>query len=394
MVIVVADPDQQFRTDVSAVLQGLGDVVDAGGTADILNVLERRGRDGGVVVLGPDIPGDRVFGLAERIREAAPRFSIVTLATNVTAELLREAMRAGVSDVLARDFDKEELREAVKRAGSQVRADAGPTDERVARRGRIITVFSTKGGSGKSLVASNLAVLLANDLKQNVALVDLDLGSGDLAIMFQIMPSWTIHDAAQKGEALDTEALDGYMTKHNSKVDLLAAPPEPSLAEAITGEDVARILELLRDDYPYIVIDGPPAFTDQLLAALDVTDELILVTGMDVPSIKNLKLSLHTLEQLGWSRDRTKLILNRADSKVGLRVQDVEKSLGTSIDVSIPSNREVPLSINEGQPIVTKNPKSPVVESLQRLADSIREEFGEPDDTPDEGGIRHWFRRG
>jgi hypothetical protein len=138
-------------------------------------------------------------------------------------------MSAGVRDVLPRDFDETELREAVKRAASQVRPDSTAAEESVTHRGHIVTIFSSKGGSGKSLVASNLAVLLARETKQEVALVDLDLGSGDLAIMFQIMPSWTIHDAAQKGEALDIEALTGYMTKHSSGVDLLAAPPEPSL---------------------------------------------------------------------------------------------------------------------------------------------------------------------
>ncbi len=398
MVIIVADPDQGFRARVTDALEGVGEVVQAAGTAEILNVLDRRARDGGVVALGPDIPGDRVFALAERIQEAAPRFNVVTLATNVTSELLREGMRAGVRDVLPRDFDRDELREAVKRAASQIRPEAADAGEPPKRRGRIITIFSSKGGSGKSFVASNLAVLLARDTERDIALVDLDLGSGDLAIMFQIMPSWTIHDAAEKIERLDMEALGGFMAKHPTGVHLLAAPPEPSLAEAVSGEAVTGILELLRDHYPFVIVDGPPSFTDQVLAALDATDELILVTGMDVPSIKNLKLALHTLEQLGWSRDRTRLVLNRADSKVGLRTQDVEKSLGTSIDVAIPSSRDVPLSVNEGQPIVAKNAKSPVIESLQQLSDDIRDEYGVPDqqdgDGDTDGGLRRWFRRG
>jgi pilus assembly protein CpaE len=204
-----------------------------------------------------------------------------------------------------------------------------------------------------------------------VALVDLDLASGDLAIMFQTMPTWTIHDAAERADRLDSEALDGFLIKHGTGVDVLAAPPEPSLAEGIDSVAVARIITLLRDTYPYVVIDTPSAFTDQVLTALDETDQLVLVAGLDVPSIKNLKLAMHTLDQLGWQRNRMKLVLNRADSKVGLRIRDVEKSLGTSIDIAIPSSRDVPLSINEGQPIVARSSKSTVVESLQKLAATI-----------------------
>ena len=202
-------------------------------------------------------------------------------------------------------------------------------------------------------------------------MVDLDLQFGDLAIMLQLFPARTIYDAAQNLDRLDADALKGYLTPHRGQVFLLAAPLEPGLSETISAEAVAKIIRLMKRIYKYVIIDTPPSFTDHVLAALDESDESVLITSMDVPSIKNLKLSLQTLELLGFGRDRIRLVLNRADAKVGLRVQEVEKTLGTRIDVPIPSSREVPLSINRGTPLILEDPKSPVVASIMRLVDII-----------------------
>jgi len=193
-------------------------------------------------------------------------------------------------------------------------------------------------------------------------------------------------------DRLDPEALKGYLTPHRQGVYLLAAPLEPGLSETITADQVQRIMKMLKQSFSYVIVDSPPSFTDHVLGALDESDECALVTSMDVPSIKNLKLALQTLELLGFGRDRIRLILNRADAKVGLRVQEVEKTLGTSIDVAIPSMRDVPLSINRGTPLVTEDPKSPVVASIAKLAELI----GTPAATPrlKQGSGRRLFGRG
>jgi pilus assembly protein CpaE len=257
--------------------------------------------------------------------------------------------------------------------------------------GKVITVFSSKGGCGKSFVSTNLAVALAQKTGEEVALIDLDLQFGDLAIMLQLFPARTIYDAAQNLDRLDADALKGYLTPHRGQVFLLAAPLEPGLSETISAESVAKIIRLMKRLYKYVIIDTPPSFTDHVLAALDESDESVLITSMDVPSIKNLKLSLQTLELLGFGRDRIRLILNRADAKVGLRVQEVEKTLGTRIDVPIPSSREVPLSINRGTPLILEDPKSPVVSSIMRLVDIIATESNHaPKQKQSSGGL---FRR-
>jgi pilus assembly protein CpaE len=174
------------------------------------------------------------------------------------------------------------------------------------------------------------------------------------------------------GNGLDEQALGAFLTKHESGLRVLTAPTHPQYAEEISAESVAHILQLLKRMYRWVVIDGPPAFTDQVLAAVDQTDVVVVITSMDVPSIKNLKLSVETLRQLGLPRDRMRLVLNRADSKVGLTIREVEKSLGTEIDATLPSSREVPYAINQGLPVVLSRPKAPVSQALADLLDTVR----------------------
>jgi pilus assembly protein CpaE len=323
-----------------------------------------------LLVLGPGIERDAGLRFAEKVGERQDRVGTLLVTPTLDPVLLREALRSGIDDVLTLDAPEAEWREAIARAQARLASDRGGApspqgDEE--RSGRLITVFSSKGGSGKSLVASNLAILVAERTGQPVTLVDLDLQSGDLAIMLQLMPALSIYDAAQASTHLDAEALAGHLTAHHSGVSLLAAPMEPSLAEQVSGEAVARILQLLKGSTPVTIVDGPASFTDQLLASVDLSDLIVLVGSMDVPSIKNLRLAMNTLAQLGFPRDHIKLVLNRADSKVGLRSADVEKSLGAKIDVMIPSSRDVPLSVNQGSPLAVSRPKSAVVSAIREL---------------------------
>lgn len=373
--ILLVDPNPALRAHVSGVLGRDGRVIDVDRIAELHRLLEERGALVEVVVLGPDLPSADALRAADTLQIKAPDVSVLMIASSLLPDLLHAAMRAGVKDVLPVGFDPAQLTEAVERAESIARQIRGrATHSEAVKRGnhKVVTVFSSKGGCGKSVISSNLALLLAQTSGQSVALVDLDLQSGDLAIMLGILPAWTIYDAAEHIDRLDPEALRGYLTPHRGGVMLLAAPLEPSLAEAVTAEAIRRVIGLLKESFTHVVVDGPASFTDQVLAALDETDEVVLVTSMDVPSIKNLKLSLQTLEQLGFGRQRIKLVLNRADSKVGLSVSEVEKTLRTSIDVSIPSSREIPLSVNQGVPLAAAKTKSPVVRALTALADAVR----------------------
>jgi pilus assembly protein CpaE len=374
-VIVITDPSADVRDRLAALIHHAEEVVRADSLAEAQTALQHVRRDVRLVVLGPGLPASEVLSFAEKADHERAGVGTLLVAETLETGLLREALRAGASDVLTTAATAEEWDEAIERARSRIAIEHDLASSGEAARGRVISVFSTKGGSGKSLIASNLAVIAAQRSGQRVALVDLDLQSGDLAIMFQLMPALSIFDAAQGAERLDEEALHGYLTAHRSGVDLLAAPMEPSLAEQIDASAVDAILELLPTMYPLIVVDGPPMFTDQMLAALDRSDEIVLVGSMDVPSIKNLKLAISTMTKLGHPREKLRIVLNRADSKVGLRSQEVEKSLGAEIDVSIPSSRDVPLSINQGEPLAVSRPRSPVVQAIGQLAAALAPEM-------------------
>ena len=375
--IVLADPDRRFQTRVADSVGRKDDVTVVDSVLVLDKILHDKSGEVSVVILGPNLGMEEAFEVSRRIQTSMSDVSVILVANALTPDILQQAIRAGVRDVLPAAFTGAQLLDSLSRAESlalQLRGRVGvsvPDKAGDATDHKVITVFSSKGGCGKSFVSSNLAVALSQKTGESVAMVDLDLQFGDLAIMLQLFPARTIYDAAQNLDRLDADALKGYLTPHRGQVFLLAAPLEPGLSETISAESVAKIIRLMKTLYKYVIIDTPPSFTDHVLAALDESDESVLITSMDVPSIKNLKLSLQTLELLGFGRDRIRLVLNRADSKVGLRVQEVEKTLGTRIDVSIPSSREVPLSINRGTPLILEDPKSPVVASIQKLVEII-----------------------
>jgi len=377
--IILVDPDARFQARVSEQLGRGGDLTVVDNLGRLESAMVRAGRVD-ALILGPNLSTEDAFNTARRLQTSAADVSVLLISQSLSAEVLQRALRNGVRDVLPSSFTASQLTEAVSRAESLAAEIRGAvaagtavaaSDSASTRDHKVITVFSSKGGCGKSFVASNLAVLIAQETGDDVAMVDLDLQFGDLAIMLQLFPARTIFDAAQSLDRLDAEAVRGYLTPHRSKVFLLAAPLEPGLSETISADAVARIIKLLKESYKWVVIDSPPSFTDHVLAALDQSDECVLMTSMDVPSIKNMKLSLQTLQLLGFGRERIRLVLNRADSKVGLTVQAVEKTLGTTVDISIPSSRDVSVSINRGTPLVIDNPKSPVVASIHKMLEII-----------------------
>jgi pilus assembly protein CpaE len=365
--ILVADPDRTFLERVGAALQRPDGLVQLESLEDVDRAFEASASRITVVVLGPGIDYRAGLERVERIVRAPhyqAEFILVQYGTD--ADTLRAALRAGARDVLPVDFEEAELKDAVTRAEDLALA-RHPSEALEGVDGKVVTVFSTKGGCGKSLIATNLAMMLNQRTHGNVTLVDMDLQSGDLAIMLQLLPALSIYEASQSPGRLDAESLGGYLTPHRSGVSVLAAPTEPSLADAVSPTAVTRVLELLRQTHEYVIVDGPPFFTDQILPALDMSDAVLVIGSMDVPSVKNLRLALTTLDQLGVSREKVHVVLNRADTKVGLRTAEVEKSLGAKIEIMIPSSRDVPLSINQGNPLAVSQPDSPVIEALMGL---------------------------
>ena len=325
-----------------------------------------------VVVLGSTVDLHTALGIAENMRLSRPSLGVVLVRRRIDTSILAEALRAGVREVVE-ERDLPALGVAVRRthqlSRSLRRSSNATAAEESMSHGRVVTVFSAKGGCGKTTLATNLAAVLADRGRRQVCLLDLDLAFGDVAIALQLFPVHTIADAIPLAETLDAEGVRSLLTPHSPGLTTLVAPVEPGTASSIPAELITKILTILRESFDYVVIDTPPAFDDQVLAAFDQSDIIANLATLDIPAIKNLKLTLETLDLLNFPRERWQILLNRADSKVGLSVHEVEKSLGATIAVQIPSSRDVPAATNRGVPIVLDQPRHPVSLAIRRFAE-------------------------
>jgi pilus assembly protein CpaE len=326
------------------------------------------------VVLGPTVDLAAALGLAAVMRVTRPSLAVILVRRRVDTSVLSEALRSGIFEVVE-ERDLAGLIASVRRARELARqlrdtVSEAPDAERSTSRGTLITVFSAKGGCGKTTLATNLAAALAAGGRREVCLVDLDLAFGDVAIAMQLFPAHTIADAVPLADNLDASALASLLTPHSPGLTTLVAPIEPGTAESIPASLVTTVLTLLKQQFDFVVVDTPPAFDDHVLAAFDQSDMVALLATLDIPALKNLKLTLETLDLLNYPRDRWRLVLNRADSKVGLAVSEVEKTLKAPIISQIPSSRDVPASINRGVPIVLDDPKHPVSMAIKAFAEN------------------------
>lgn len=323
------------------------------------------------IIFGPSFANETSLRGVEAARRQSG-IATLLVAAQLDTSLLRKAMRAGVADVIPTEATSAEMIDAV-RAAIESAARNAPSESSGAARGNsiVVTVFSTKGGVGKTVLSTNLAASLAAQHDRSVALLDLDLQFGDVGIAMGLRPERTIFEAAQSFDRLDSSMLSSLLSCHDSGAKALLAPTRPEDAEAITAGRVAGIIGMLRDMFEFVVIDTAPAFNDVTLSALDNSDIVYIVTMMDVASVKNTRITLQKLTQLGYAQDSIRLVLNRADSKVFLTVPEVEKAIGVPISFKIPSDLVVPRSINRGVPVVIDEPRSRVARSIAEVVRDV-----------------------
>ena len=234
----------------------------------------------------------------------------------------------------------------------------------------MITVLGPKGGTGKTVTSSNLAVALALEGKSAV-LVDLDLQFGDVGLALGLEPTRTIYDLAVSGGSLDAEKIDGFLAEHPSGARALLAPLRPDQAAAIGTSFLREVFEILRSRYDFVVVDTPPAFTPEVIAAVDASSHLCVVGMLDALSLKDTKIGLETLEEMGYDPKAVTLVLNRADSNVGITQSDVEQLLGRAPDVLVGSDRAIPRALTSGQPIVVAEPRSKAAAVVRRACGAV-----------------------
>lgn len=321
-----------------------------------------------VAVLGPHLDLDDCLKVCEDLRTSRPTVSVVLVRDKLDTTVLGSAMKAGARDVVD-VADTVSLRSAVDRARELWTALRGPSGAQ--QLGRVVTVFSPKGGVGKTTMAVNLALALTERGARRVCLVDLDLAFGDVAITMQLFPTHSIEHAIGSEETLDAAQLDTLLTRHADSMMVLAAPAHPDVRERVTPALVGRILRTLRESFDFIVVDTAPSFDEQVLTALDETDECVIVATLDVPTLKNVKVALETLDMLDIARGHRHLLLNRADDAVGITPDKVEGILGMSVAASVSSSVDVAAATNSGNPIVTATPAHQSSQAVRALAAKI-----------------------
>ena len=347
---IAVDPDNPTVTSLLAALPTGSQGVDS---TERLKAWLGQHVDEYAVVLGPHLDFDTVVGICEELRTTRPTVSVVLVRDAIDTSMLTQAMKAGARDVVPHD-EEGLLAAAVARAHQLHVALRGPSG--ATQLGRVITVFSPKGGVGKTTMAVNLALALNERGARKVCLVDLDLAFGDVAITMQLFPTHSIEHAIGSEDSLDLAQIDGLLTRHQDSLMVLAAPAHPDVRERVSPALVAKVLRTLREGFDYVVVDTAPAFDEQVLTALDETDECILVATLDVPTLKNVKVALETLDMLNIAQGHRHLLLNRADDAVGISPDKVEAILGMPVSAQISTAVEIAAATNAGSPIVVVNP--------------------------------------
>ncbi len=328
-----------------------------------------------VVVFGPDIPIGEALAVAKQFDLRHPGISVIITA-EPTPQLLQDALHAGVRGVLSPKASFGDVRKEFQRAAAiagERRANLPPpAPARQGPAGHVITILAPKGGSGKTLIASNLAVGLARIHPGDVVLVDLDLQFGDITNALSLIPQHGMGDLAQSVGEVDPATLKVILTPRDD-LFVLCAPDEPAQGEEITPERVEKVLRQLAAEFRFVVIDTAAGLTEHTLSALEVSTDFVLVCDLAVASVRGLRKVIGALDQLDMDDQKRHVILNRADSNVGLNASEVPGTLGHRVDLKLSSTRAVPLSMNQGAPIIEASPRSPVAKQLGDLVGRFAE---------------------
>jgi pilus assembly protein CpaE len=344
-----------------------------------------------VVLMDINMPDMDGIAATEQLASSAPTTAVVMMSVQGEADYLRRSMLAGAREFLVKPFSSDELTASIRQVSSREREKAnriatatpistngtGAGDEG----GLVVAVFSPKGGVGRTTVAVNLAVAAATELNKRVVVMDGSFQFGDVGVLFNLNPkSNTIADLIPVLEQGEIDSIDTFVQVHSSGVRVLLAPPTPEMAEMITTTGVKQTIEVLRRNYDLVVVDCTAFFNDTTLAILDAADVILTMLSLEITSIKNMRLFLEVAEQLGYESGKVRMVLNRADSTLGIRVTDVETSIGRKVDETIVSDgRSVVYALNRGIPFFISNPEAQVSQDILRLARSV---VGERVSTP------------
>ncbi|MDO2935609.1 AAA family ATPase [Paeniglutamicibacter sulfureus] len=373
---VLISPDAQFDQLVRAAVEGglHGEVrsfLTTSVPTDPRQLLDSLEQAPEVLILGPGIPVEEALRLATVFDVQCPEISVV-LAAEYDPELVVQAMRAGIRDVLGPSADIAQVASVLDRAcqahSARSRHHQPASAEPQEKKGQVIGVFSPKGGVGKTTVATNLAVGLGKIAPMGVVIVDLDLQFGDVASALSLDPEHTVMDAVSFSASQDTLVLKAFLTVHPAGLYALCASKNPADADHVTSEHIERLLDQLAGEFQYVIVDSAPGLTELALTAMERCTDAVWVSGMDVPSVRGLRTGLDVLKKLDILPETRHVVLNMADPKTGLTIGDIETWIGAPVDVSIPRSRTVAFSTNRGIPVLQDSKPDRAVKGFAHLA--------------------------
>jgi pilus assembly protein CpaE len=327
---------------------------------------------------------DRALFLVDGAVKQRPERPVVVFCEGSANGFVQRAFEAGADDFLTLPQTPEDVLFALRKAVARRHGASAASGVALSP---MICVLGPKGGTGKTLTSCNLAVSLAQS-GHKVAVVDLDLQFGDVGLALGLAPERTLYELAKSGGSLDDEKLDGYLATHASGARALIAPTRPDHAGVVTTEFLREVYAALRSSHEYVIVDTPPGFTPEVIASIDSSSHVCMVGMLDSLSLKNTKLGFETLELMGYDGERMRLVLNRADSRVGITHADVLSIIGRKPDVLVPSDRDIPRSVNQGTPIVMAKSRSDAAKAFRSLA-----ALYEVHDGSKNGHRRRWGRK-
>ena len=387
--VLIVDDILETRDHLSKLLSFEADIDVVGVAASGAEAIER------AVALAPDVvlmdinmPDMDGIAATELLAIKCPTAAVVMMSVQGEADYLRRSMLAGAREFLVKPFSSDELNASIRQvwtrerdkmarmgitaaanAAAAQKGPAGPSSDG----GVVVAVFSPKGGVGRTTVAVNLAVAAASIGSKRVALMDGSFQFGDVGVLLNLNPkSKSIADLVPELDAGEIESIDTFIIDHSSGVRVLLAPPSPEAAEHVSASHAKRVLERLRAEHDVTIVDCPATFNDTTLAILDEADVILTILSLEITSIKNMRLFMEVTDQLGYGSDKIRIVLNRADAALGIRVSDVENSIGRKVQHTIVSDgRSVVYALNRGVPFFLSNREAQVSQDILRLANEI-----------------------
>lgn len=376
--VLIADDIKETRKNIITLLDfesRIEVIGEASNGEEALDLTERFKPD--VILMDINMPVMDGLKATEKISEQFPDIIVIIMSVQGEREYFKKAMYCGAKEYLVKPFSLDTLIDTIiktydKEQNRKKYIVATKNEKNNEMKSKVVTIFSTKGGVGKTTIAINTAISIAGRTNEKVAIVDLDLQFGDVAVMLNITPSKTIVNLIDEIGHLNREILKEYMIEYMKGVDVLAAPLKPEYAEYISHNHIERIIEVLKEDYRYIIFDSVSNFSDITLTALDNSDQVLFISTMNLATIKNVKLGLDIMKSLHYHDEKVKIVLNKISKHFGIKLSDVEEVLGRPVSICIPEdNKTVIPSVNKGYPFMRARSDTKISKSIKKLTELI-----------------------